>query len=134
MGKRRNGKTKMEKRRIASFEDLLVWQKGITLVKQVYLLTAEGKLHRDFGLRDQLQRAAVSIPTNIAEGYERASRREYLQFLHIAKGSAGEVRSLLRVALEVGYLNQPRYDLLREAVLELSRYLSNQIRSLREAL
>ena len=124
----------MEKKRIASFEDLLVWQKGIALVKQVYLLTAEGKLHRDFGLRDQLQRAAVSIPTNIAEGYERASRREYLQFLHIAKGSAGEVRSLLRVALEVGYLNQPRYDLLREAVLELSRYLSNQIRSLRETL
>ena len=55
-----------------------------------------------------------------------------LQFLHIAKGSAGEIRSLLRVALEVGYLNQPRYDLLREAVLELSWYLSNQIRSLRE--
>ena len=124
----------MEKKRIESFEDLLVWQKGIALVKQVYLLTAEGKLHRDFGLRDQLQRAAVSIPTNIAEGYERASRREYLQFLHIAKGSAGEVRSLLRVALEVGYLDQPRYDLLREAVLELSRYLSNQIRSLRETL
>jgi len=124
----------MEKKRIESFEDLLVWQKGIALVKQVYLLTAEGKLHRDFGLRDQLQRAAVSIPTNIAEGYERASRREYLQFLHIAKGSAGEVRSLLRVALEVGYLDQPRYDLLREAVLELSRYLSNQIRSLRATL
>jgi len=124
----------MEKKKIESFEDLLVWQKGIVLVKQVYLLTAEGKLQRDFGLRDQLQRAAVSIPTNIAEGYERASRREYLQFLHIAKGSAGEVRSLLRVALEVGYLDQPRYDLLREAVLELSRYLSNQIRSLREML
>jgi four helix bundle protein len=108
----------MEKRRIASFENLLVWQKGITLVKQVYLLTAEGKLHRDFGLCDQLQRAAVSIPTSIAEGYERASRREYLQFLHIAKGSAGEVRSLLRVALEAGYLDQPRYNVLREAVLE----------------
>ena len=66
----------MEKKKIEGFEDLLVWQKGIVLVKQVYLLTAEGKLQRDFGLRDQLQRAAVSIPTNIAEGYERASRRE----------------------------------------------------------
>ncbi|MGE0821081.1 MAG: four helix bundle protein [Candidatus Binatia bacterium] len=124
----------MEKKKVESFEDLLVWQKGIALVKQIYVLTGEGKLHRDFGLRDQLQRAAVSIPTNIAEGYERASRREYLQFLHIAKGSAGEVRSLLRVALEIGYLDQPRYDFLREAVLELSRYLSNQIRSLRETL
>ena len=107
----------MEKKKIESFEDLLVWQRGNVLVKQVYLLTEEGKLQRDFGLRDQLRRAAVSIPTNIAEGYERASRREYLQFLHIAKGSAGEVRSLLRVAVEVGYLDQPRYDLLREAVL-----------------
>jgi four helix bundle protein len=124
----------MEKKKIESFEDLLVWRKGIDVVKQVYVLTAAGKLQRDFGLRDQLQRAAVSIPTNIAEGYERSSRREYLRFLHIAKGSAGEVRSLLRVALEVGYIDQGRYDFLREAVLELSRYLANQIRSLRETL
>lgn len=121
----------MEKKKVESFEDLFLWQKGIALVKQVYLLTAEGKLQKDFGLRDQLQRAAVSIPTNIAKGYERTSSREYLQILHIAKGSAREVRSLLQVALEVGYIDQPRYGLLREAVLELSRYLSNQIRSLR---
>jgi four helix bundle protein len=71
-----------------------VWQRGIELVKQVYLATNEGDLKRDFGLRDQLRRAAVSIPTNIAEGFERSSRKEYLLFLNIAKGSAGEVRSL----------------------------------------
>ncbi|MBI3301218.1 MAG: four helix bundle protein [Deltaproteobacteria bacterium] len=123
----------MERKRIENFEDLWVWQKGIELVKQVYLLTAEGKLNRDFGLRDQLQRAAVSIPTNVAEGFERSSRREYLRFLHIAKGSAGEVRSLLRVALEIGFIDQARYDHLQSTVLELSRYLSNQIRSLKEA-
>lgn len=57
----------MERKKVETFEDLLVWQKGIELVKQVYLVTAGGKLNRDFGLRDQLQRAAVSIPTNIAE-------------------------------------------------------------------
>ncbi|MCC5668217.1 four helix bundle protein [Nostoc sp. CHAB 5784] len=95
----------MEKKRIESFEDLRVWQKGIELVKQVYILTKDGELSRDFGLRDQLRRASVSIPTNIAEGFERYSRKEYVNFLNIAKGSAGEVRSLLRVALEVGYLD-----------------------------
>jgi len=120
-------------KKIESFEDLWVWQKRIELVKQVYLLTGEGKLNKDFGLRDQLQRAAVSIPTNIAEGFERSSRKEYVLFLNIAKGSAGEVRSLLRVALEIGYIDQSRYDQLRSGVLELSRYPSNQIRSLKEA-
>ncbi|NOT54173.1 MAG: four helix bundle protein [Deltaproteobacteria bacterium] len=124
----------MEKKRIESFEDLLVWQKGIVLVKQIYLVTSEGRLNKDFGLRDQLQRAAVSIPTNIAEGFERYSRKEYLLFLNIAKGSAGEVRSLLRVALEVGYLDKATYDQLRNRALELSRcYLANQIRALKAA-
>jgi len=66
----------MEKKKIESFEDLRVWQKGIELVKQIYLLTAAGRLRGDFGLRDQLQRAAVSIPTNVAEGFERSSRTE----------------------------------------------------------
>ena len=62
--------------RIRTFEDLVVWQKAIALVKQVYLITDEGGLRRDFGLKDQLRRAAVSIPTNIAEGFERASREK----------------------------------------------------------
>jgi len=124
---------KTARKKIENFVDLWVWQKGIALVKQIYLLTANGKLNRDFGLRDQLQRAVVSISTNIAEGFERSSRREYVRFLLIAKGSAGEVRSLLRVALEVGYIDQEQYNILRSSVLDLSRYLSNQIRSLREA-
>jgi four helix bundle protein len=123
----------VDRKRIESFEDLIVWQRGIELVKQVYLVTSEGDLKKDFGLRDQLRRAAVSIPTNIAEGFERSSRKEYLLFLNIAKGSAGEVRSLLRVASEVSYLIQLRHDQLRDAVLTLSRYLSNQIRALKEA-
>jgi four helix bundle protein len=122
----------MERKRIETFEDLIVWQKGIELVKYVYLLTASGKLSRDFGLRDQIQRAAVSIPTNIAEGFERASRKEYLLFLNIAKGSAGEVRSLLRVAVEIGYIDQTTYERLKDKVTELSRYLSNHIRALKE--
>ena len=121
----------MDGKRIESFEDLRVWQGGIELVKQIYLLTGEGELKKDFGLRDQLRRAAVSIPTNIAEGFERSSRKEYLLFLNIAKGSAGELRSLLRVALEVGYLEKSKHDQLLELVLILSRSLSNQIKSIR---
>lgn len=85
-----HGKTKP----VRSFEDLRIWQMGIDLVKRVYVLTARGTFGRDFGLRVQIRRASVSIPTNIAEGFERSSRKEYLLFLNIAKGSAGEVRSL----------------------------------------
>ena len=108
------------KNKIESFEDLLVWQKGLKLVRQVYLITKDGKLSKDFGLRDQLRGAALSIPSNIAEGFERASRKEYLNFLNIAKGSAGEVRSLLRVAVEIGYLEGPQYHEMQEMILELS--------------
>lgn len=116
----------MERKPIRTFEDLLVWQKAIEFVKEVYILTNQGDLKRDFGLRDQMRRAAVSIPTNIAEGFERSSRKEYLLFLNIAKGSAGETRSLLRVAWEVGYFDKQTHDRLREQVLTLSRYLFNQ--------
>jgi four helix bundle protein len=95
----------MEKRKpIRSFEDLIVWQLAIDLVKEIYLITGKGLLKTDFALKDQFRRASISIPTNIAEGFERRSRKEYLLFLNIAKGSAGELRSLLRVALELAIL------------------------------
>ena len=73
----------MGKKKIETFEDLRVWQQGIELVKQIYLITKEGEINRDFGLRDQLRRAAVSIPTNVAEGFERYSRKEYVNFLSV---------------------------------------------------
>jgi four helix bundle protein len=120
--------------KIENFEDLMGWQKGIQLVKQIYIVTDEGKLSRDFGLKDQLRRASVSIPTNIAEGFERRSRKEYLNFLNIAKGSAGEVGSLLRVAVEIGYLDQSTYSQLSDRAIELSRMLSSQIQSINASL
>ena len=118
---------------IRRFEDLLVWQMAIQLVKLIYILTASGPLKTDFGLKDQMRRAAVSIPTNSAEGFERWSRKEYLLFLNIAKGSAGELRSLLRVALEVGYLEMRAHDELNNSVSKLSAYLFNQMKAIRTA-
>jgi len=123
----------MQNKKVESFEDLRVWQKGIELVKQIYLVTEEGKLSKDFGLRDQLRRVSVSVPTNIAEGFERYSRKEYLNFLNIAKASAGEVRSLLRVAVEVGYLEQQIYTQLYNQARELSGMLSNQIQAINQS-
>ena len=119
------------KKAVRRFEDLYVWQLGIELVKRVYMLTDTGQLRRDFGLRDQMRRASVSIPTNIAEGFERYSRKEYLLFLNIAKGSAGELRSLCRVALEVSYINESTHIELRELVTKLSASLQRQMKSIR---
>jgi len=125
------GPNRATPKNIQCFEDLRVWQKGIAFVRRLYEETGSGRLSRDFGLRDQLRRAGVSIPANIAEGFERSSRKEYLQFLNVAKGLAGELRCLLRVALEVGYLDEGKYEALRSTAMELSSYLANQIKSLR---
>ena len=122
-----------ERRKIRCFEDLMVWQMGIELVKRIYVLTNSGELSRDFGLRDQIRRASVSIPTNIAEGFERSSRKEYLQYLNIAKGSAGEVRSLLRVALEIGFIEGPPHAELSDAASKVSAYLFNHMTRVRNA-
>jgi four helix bundle protein len=124
----------MEKKKIETFEDLRVWQQGIELVKQIYGITKEGEISRDFGLTDQLRRAAVSVPTNVAEGFERYSRKEYVNFLNIAKGSVGEVRSLLRVALEVGYLDESRYFRLYDLAKGLSRMLASQIQAINRSV
>jgi len=122
-----------ERIKVRRFEDLLVWQMGIDLVKRIYILTTSGMLSQDFGLKDQIRRASVSIPTNIAEGFERLSRKEYLQYLNIAKGSAGEVRSLLRVGLEIGYIEAQTHLELSNAAAKLSAYLCNHMTSIRSA-
>jgi four helix bundle protein len=122
-----------QRRKVRSFEDLLVWQMGKDLVKRIDRVTTEGDFSRDFGLRDQIRRASVSVPTNIAEGFELSPRKEYLKFLNIAKGSAGEVRSLLRVAWEIGYIESTQYAELKGATMKLSAYLFNHMRSIRDA-
>jgi four helix bundle protein len=120
--------------KIENFEDLRVWQRGIELTKQIYLTTSQGEISKDFGLKNQLRRAAISVPTNIAEGFERRSRKEYVNFLNIAKGSAGEIRSLLRIAIEVGYLEEKTYLQLYSQAKELSRMLASQIKAINQSL
>ena len=90
--------------KIMSFEDLDTWKRARELVRQVYALTRRGPASRDFALRDQIQRAAVSAMTNIAEGFERIHIAEKIQFYNIARASCGEVRSLVYVMLDVGYI------------------------------
>ncbi|MGI8639300.1 MAG: four helix bundle protein [Pyrinomonadaceae bacterium] len=121
------------RKKIECFEDLFTWQKGIELVKAIYLITEKKGLKADFGLKEQIRRAAVSIPTNIAEGFERRSRKEYLNFLNIAKGSSGEVRSLLYVAFEVGYIDETEHKHLREKAKFISSSIANQIKAITTA-
>jgi four helix bundle protein len=102
--------------RIERFEELIAWQKARVLTREIYEITRIGAFARDFGLSGQIQRAAVSIMSNIAEGFERGGRGEFHQFLSTAKASCAEVRSQLYVAIDVGYLDEQKFhSLLRQA-------------------
>ncbi|HEU4570138.1 MAG TPA: four helix bundle protein [Gemmatimonadales bacterium] len=89
-----------------SYQDLIAWQKGMALVAEVYRVSNTGGLRRDWGLRNQLSRSSVSVPSNVAEGYERGGRREFARGLTFAKGSCGEVRTQLLVAVRAGLLSE----------------------------
>ena len=98
------------------FEDMQVWQKACRLVCEVYEVTREGEFARDFGLRDQIRRAAVSIPSNIAEGFEQDSDKVFSRSLKIAKGSSGELRTQLYIAAKLKYVTGERAkELVTEA-------------------
>jgi four helix bundle protein len=114
-----------------SFEDMEVWQKARKLTSDLYAVSNQGSFSRDFGLREQIRRAAVSIVSNVAEGFERRGDREFARFLSVAKGSAGEVRAQLYVALDLGYLSSTEFDRLSAASLEVSRMISSLITYLR---
>ncbi|MEA3351521.1 MAG: four helix bundle protein [Chloroflexota bacterium] len=99
---------------IKRFEDIHAWQEARKLTKQIYAVTCEGGFAKDFGLRNQIQRAAVSVMANIAEGFDCESKVEFARFLGIARRSAVEVQSLLYTAIDVGYINQIAFDELYE--------------------
>lgn len=109
--------------RIEKFEDIEAWQRARQLTKAVYVVTSEGKFARDFGLRDQIQRAAVSVMSNIAEGFERGGDVEFRRFLAIAKGSAGEVKAQLYVALDAELIDQTTFDSLYKMATETGKLI-----------
>jgi four helix bundle protein len=109
---------------INRFEDLIVWQKARVLTKSIYALTRTSPMRRDFGLCDQIRRASVSIMSNIAEGFERVSPAEFHRFLLIAKGSCGEVRNQLYVALDAEYLSQSEFNGLLAQANEVARLIN----------
>ena len=109
--------------RIERFEDLVAWQKARVLTRLVYEVSQKGKFAKDFGLSGQIQRAAVSIMSNVAEGFERRGRGEFHQFLSSAKASCAELRSQLYVALDVGYLDRGEFDNLLGRAEEIARII-----------
>jgi len=110
--------------RIECFEDIEAWKAARELAGAIYRVSGEGAFARDYGLRDQIRRAAVSALSNIAEGFERDSDREFRRFLVIAKGSAGEVRAQLYVALDAGLISRAQFDDLTQQARALSRMIS----------
>ncbi len=109
-----------------NFQDLKVWEKSKNLAVKIYRLFSNS---RDFGFKDQITRSALSIPSNISEGYERESNKELIRFLYIAKGSCGELRTQLIIASEIDYLKSAIADNLIKDSLEISYMLNSLIRT-----
>ncbi len=119
--------------KIQKFEDIESWKKARRLTNEIYRATAIGDFARDFGLKDQLRRATVSILSNIAEGFERGGDKEFSQFLSIAKGSCGEVRAQLYVALDQGYFSTKVFDRLSKNAIEISELVAGLMRYLKSS-
>lgn len=114
---------------MAYFEDLKVWQEARALTKNVYCALS---VCRDFGFKDQIQRAAVSVMNNIAEGSESGSDASFIKFLKISKGSCAEVRSMLYLCLDLNYINNDMFVQLKEQTLFISRSINKLIISVRQ--
>ena len=119
---------------ITKFEDIEAWQVARVLAGGVYKATSTGTLSRDFGLRDQLQRSAVSIMANIAEGFGREGNKEFIRFLKIAKGSACEFRSQLYNLLDADYIDQPTFEKLDGISEETERLVGGFIKYLKSTI
>jgi len=117
---------------IKTYRDLLVWQKSMSLVTAVYRITKSFPVEEKFGLTSQIQRCAVSIPSNIAEGYGRRSTGDYLRFLQIAMGSVFELQTQLEIARNLDYLTQARFEELYGQSREVERMLSSLISKLKD--
>jgi four helix bundle protein len=130
---RKTKETEWKRVKIERFEDIVAWKKARAFSGKIYPMTQTGAFARDFGLREQICRAAVSIASNIAEGYERDGNKEFYQFLSIAKGSCGEVRSHLYIAYDQKYISKPQFELLSGEAIEISRIISGFMEYLKKS-
>lgn len=119
--------------RIERFEDIEGWKKGREFRKAIYKASKQGEFARDFSLKDQIRRAAQSVTSNIAEGFERGRNREFIQFLSDAKGSCGEVRDQLYTALDESYVTQAEFDQLYAQAVETSRLIAGFTKYLQQS-
>lgn len=110
---------------VETFEDLKIWQEGRRLANELYSLTRQQSFSNDFGFINQVRRAAISITSNIAEGHERGRTQEFAQLLSMAKGSSGEVRSHLHLAMDLGYVEKEQGEALINDFKNLSRMIGN---------
>ena len=117
----------MSLNKVQRFEDLIVWQKARTLAKEVYSLSKMKGIKEDFGLKDQILNSSGSIPDNIAEGFERNGNKEFRQFLSIAKGSAGELRSQFYRIYDRGIFNEEEFNYFKSSVIEISKMLNSMM-------
>ena len=114
------------------FEELEVWKISMDLCADIYRLTNTVLFSKDFGLKDQIRRSAVSVPSNISEGYERDSKNQFLYFLVIAKGSCGELRTQLKIARMLDYLKEEEYIIINEKCISISKQLAGFIKYLKQ--
>lgn len=115
------------------YEELKIWQIGVAMVKVIYELTMDHDFAKDFGLKSQIRRSAISIPSNIAEGFERNGNREFIQFLYIAKGSAGELSTQLYLAHELNYISKEQYISINSELTKLRSMIYNFIDYLKKS-
>ena len=118
---------------ITKFEDIEAWLKARELTRDVYAASNMGLFAKDYGLRDQMRQAVVSIMSNIAEGFERGGDKEFGQFIAQAKGSSAEVRAQLYAALDQGYIDKPTFDRLAESTVQINRMLAGLMKYLRSS-
>jgi len=118
---------------LRDFEELEMWKKSRALTKHIYKITNEKPFYNDHGLKNQIRNSAVSVMSNIAEGFERDGNNEMNQFLYIAKGSIGELRSQAYVALDCGYINEAVFDSISKSSREIGRMIAGMIRYLKNS-
>ena len=107
---------------------MVVWQKSKEIAVKIYKISSTGDLNRDFGLRDQMRRSAVSIASNLAEGDERNTDKESVRFFYIAKGSLAELRTQIQIAFEIGYIEEQIYESIETDCEELGKMIGKLIK------